>query len=130
MVLPSTHILKLFGGSFFHHMDPLTPTGIFVAGVGVGISSLSWRPARSEGGQVTCHCECGARPETVASGSSRELLLSGALGFVLGALVTLWLIHKTVVGVPSGDFLLKGAPVKGRGKHGVFGRSEALPLEL
>ena len=111
-------------------MDPLTLTGIFVAGVGVGLSTLSWRPARPEGGQVTCHCECGAKPEVSAVSSLRELFLTGALGFVLGALVTLWLIHKTWVGTPSGEILLKSSPVKGKGRRGVFGRSEALPLEL
>ncbi len=119
---------ELPGGICFL-MDPLTLSGIFIAGVGIGISSFTWKPAKQEAGLVTCHCECGAKPEPVIHNSSREILLAVALGFVLGALVVIFIQLRVSISSGSSVPLAVKEIVKGKGKKGVFGSSVPLQIE-
>lgn len=110
-------------------MDPLTLSGIFIAGIGIGLSNFSWKPAKQEAGLVTCHCECGTKPEPVPHNSVRELLLAVALGFVLGALVVISIqVKLSLASGPVGPLAVKEI-VKGKGKKGVFGSSVPLQIE-
>ena len=121
------HSQDLLGVSYL--MDPLTISGIFIAGIGIGLSSFNWKPQKQEAGLVTCHCECGAKPEPAVQNSSRELLLAVALGFVLGALVVITIqLRVSFLNSSSGPVVVKEI-VKGKGKKGVFGSSVPLQLE-
>ena len=110
-------------------MDPLTISGIFIAGIGIGLSSFSWKPNKQEAGLVTCHCECGAKPDPFVHNTLRELILAVALGFVLGALVVITIQLKAPLSVcPTEPVVLKEI-VKGKGKKGIFGSSVPLQIE-
>jgi len=110
-------------------MDPLTVSGVLIAGIGIGLSSTSWKPQRQESGLVTCHCECGAKPESGVNNSVRELLLAWALGFVLGALVVIAIQFRLSFSSSVFEPVVLKEIVKGKGKKGVFGSSVPLQLE-
>ena len=110
-------------------MDPLTISGIFIAGIGIGLSSFNWKPQKQEAGLVTCHCECGGKSEPLVHNTSRELFLAIALGFVLGALVVIFVQLKVPLTSCQSEPAVLKEIVKGKGKKGIFGSSVPLQIE-
>lgn len=114
-------------------MDPLTLSGVLVAGIGVGISAINWKP-RPEGGQVTCHCECAdKRPDpghSVSHSSWRELILVTIIGILIGGIIVFALTHTLVDKHTVTKIEPRREAGKGKGKKGAFGSAVPLPLEL
>ena len=102
-------------------MDPLIASGVFIAGVGVGISVFS-RGSEGKANPVVCHCEyTGDKATASGSNSWKELILVLLLGiFVGGSLIVgirFWLTHQEVVPLS-----------KGKGKKGVYGNFSPLAI--
>lgn len=115
-------------------MDPVTVSGIFVAGIGVGLSALNWKPQK-ESPPLTCHCACDTKstpvPSPVQAASLRELLLTALIGVLIGGILVACYGWRFAAVIPEPEPLCVREPSKGKGKKkGVFGSQVPLQLDL